>query len=889
MAAKAKNPLNGMHTAGIFSDMSIDGPEIGTLVLIVDRAKNLPNRKTIGKQDPYCAARLGKEAKKTTTDIRGGQTPKWDQELRFNVHDSPDYYQLKLSVFNDDKKTELIGETWIDLRDIVVRGGGQSDQWHSLHCKGKYAGEVRIETTYYDSRPKLEKPKPLSSGSEVDLTGAAAKSSVKRRPLPSDPVTGQAPSPPVADQAHTPPRAQPSLAAAFVPNHSPLQALEYGTPQSDRRVSHSDHHSPAPLRSQYMTPPRVGDRQEEFPAFENDAFHSHSDPRASYPKVPLSYDTPSLSGHHYHQPPENEERPPPPPVHRVRNSTGNFHETHRGSFDSPQHKPMRHDVLRSEAHRNSMHSAPSSPSSAYPGRPTYRPYDSAPSVQNPGHFRDGELSHSSPPRHQSYDTGYESHLRSMQPTVEDVPESWTPPNARPRGESVRMMQIDEREFGSVPSPAPLDLSCRGSVGSEQYRPSALQLRGRHDANGYTSSPSPTSAEYPHALAHVPRQYSNQADYYSNPSRELQTIQQAAGDYDIPSVPPTLVPGVDPILAREVSDRLHEDRKHERRYTQPARMSSPTRGRQHSESVSHYAPNTSSRGHRPTHSMSYDRAPVLYSSGPSTPSGSNHNTNLPRKSPSPSATHTIKRKSVSPAPPALDERRLSGVPFGPDSYDALNPSVASKDLSKSEYTNAAGNIVTSDGREIDPSDHLPMDTWAPEPEPKKTPPVAETRTRPTPAGAQPMPPSGRRQLRIAGRPQSMSTLPTYITPESAPSPPASTGRNRLQKKNRGALPPAPASPASPLGPATARQRNSTPPRAMVRASTFDFENHGPSADGFGSPRAGYGSAPPVPAKVPMMSGGMGPTPPSMGHNQWALMDEMSRIDIGTGRSRRHGGY
>lgn len=60
----------------IYSDLP-DGPEIGTLVLVVDRAKNLPNLKTIGKQDPYCSARLGKEAKKTTTDIRGGQTPRW--------------------------------------------------------------------------------------------------------------------------------------------------------------------------------------------------------------------------------------------------------------------------------------------------------------------------------------------------------------------------------------------------------------------------------------------------------------------------------------------------------------------------------------------------------------------------------------------------------------------------------------------------------------------------------------------------------------------------------------------------------------------------------------------------------------------------------------------
>lgn len=65
------------HAAGIFADISVDGPAIGTLVAVVDRAKNLPNRKTMGKQNPYCAARLGKEARKTETDWRGGQTPRW--------------------------------------------------------------------------------------------------------------------------------------------------------------------------------------------------------------------------------------------------------------------------------------------------------------------------------------------------------------------------------------------------------------------------------------------------------------------------------------------------------------------------------------------------------------------------------------------------------------------------------------------------------------------------------------------------------------------------------------------------------------------------------------------------------------------------------------------
>ncbi|TQS34465.1 hypothetical protein Golomagni_05150 [Golovinomyces magnicellulatus] len=157
-----RHGLKNMHTAGIFSDMTVDGPKIGTLMVVVNRAKNLPDRKTIGKQNPYCAARLGKEAKRTETDHRGGQTPNswtymvsvWrDQELHYTVHDSPDYYQLTVSVFNEDKRTDLIGETRIDLKEIIIPGGGQNAHWHNLKCKGKYAGEVRAEITYTDSRP----------------------------------------------------------------------------------------------------------------------------------------------------------------------------------------------------------------------------------------------------------------------------------------------------------------------------------------------------------------------------------------------------------------------------------------------------------------------------------------------------------------------------------------------------------------------------------------------------------------------------------------------------------------------------------------------------------------------------------------------------------------
>ncbi|RYC63159.1 hypothetical protein CHU98_g3056 [Xylaria longipes] len=907
--AKAHNPMNGMHTAGIFSDMSIDGPEIGTLVLIVDRAKNLPNRKTIGKQDPYCAARLGKEAKKTATDIRGGQTPKWDQELRFTVHDSPDYYQLKLSLYNDDKKTELISETWIDLRDIVVQGGGQSDQWHNLLCRGKYAGSIRIEITYYDSRPKPDKPavqpKPVTSGAEPD----AARPVVKRRPLPSDPVTGQAPAH-ASEPINTPPRAQPNPLSGPTPIQLSPHPAEYSTPSPNRHPQ-PDHYSPAHGSGyQYSTPPshrdhqlqRGTERPEGFqiPQYETDpVYQSNSaaprphdaDGRAVYNTHP-GYSTQSPSIQHRRSL-EDSGRPPPPPAHRPRNSCGHLPDANvinPGNYDIVQHKatpPMRHDVLRNEAHRYSVSSVPFQ-SSAYPGRPTYRPYESAPSLQSGPQHTDYDSNLSSVPRHQSYDSAYNAHPRPMQPTVEDVPESWTPPQPRTRHS---ISQYDEPEFDHASSPAPLNLTGHGSVSHEQYSPGQTQSLTRYDGYKESTSPSPIpSGDYSQALMHVPRSQTYQINHYQNHVSELDNQISNGNDYGPPAVPATLVPGVDPSLVREVSERFHEERRQERRYTQPMQMVVHSRGRQHSEPPSHYAANYSPHG-QPASSRAYERAPVAYPSGPNTPPAAVESSDYRRVSPSPSANHTIKRKSVSPAPPPSEPRRLSGVPFGPDSYDAFNPSISREGSKSADYTRD-GKIVTPDGREIDPSDHLPMDTWAPEPEPKKPAQPAETRSRPVPNGAQPMPPSGRRQLRIAARPQSTALTPsTYAIPE--PTGPSSTGRNRLQKKNhRASALPAPISASSnPLGPATAHQRNSTPPRALVRASTFDYENHGPSFDGeFGVARIGYGSGPPIPAKVPVMSGGLGPSASApRGSEDMALIEEMSRIDIGTGRARRHGRY
>lgn len=56
MASKLPRIANINHAAGIYADMSVDGPAIGTLVAVIDRAKNLPNRKTMGKHPSLSSA-----------------------------------------------------------------------------------------------------------------------------------------------------------------------------------------------------------------------------------------------------------------------------------------------------------------------------------------------------------------------------------------------------------------------------------------------------------------------------------------------------------------------------------------------------------------------------------------------------------------------------------------------------------------------------------------------------------------------------------------------------------------------------------------------------------------------------------------------------------------
>ncbi|KAJ8586190.1 hypothetical protein M405DRAFT_771988 [Rhizopogon salebrosus TDB-379] len=199
--------------------------EVGTLIVVVLKAKNLPNKRHIGKQAPYCCAYLNEEKRRTKAIKRGGQHPEWDEEFRFTLYegiedelamnaqstDTPPPLppkksrtpknikggnSMRLQCYADDpREPDLIGEAVVDLTEVLTKG--ETDEWFTLMNKDKYAGEVYIELTFWSNEPppsRKNAPRPITSdsnyggpgnfvpanGSTSSLNGSSAHSTPSR-------------------------------------------------------------------------------------------------------------------------------------------------------------------------------------------------------------------------------------------------------------------------------------------------------------------------------------------------------------------------------------------------------------------------------------------------------------------------------------------------------------------------------------------------------------------------------------------------------------------------------------------------------------------------------------------------------------------------------------
>lgn len=166
--------------------MSNPPREIGTLIVVILKARNLPNKRHIGKQDPYCTVVLNGEKRRTKAIRKGGQHPEWDEEIRFTVYEDPNGEPTRtvngdgtppppppksvvkgppkiqggcfmaLACYAEDlREPDLIGETKVDLTEVLTKG--ETDEWFTLMYKEKYCGEVYLELTFWSNEPEPKK------------------------------------------------------------------------------------------------------------------------------------------------------------------------------------------------------------------------------------------------------------------------------------------------------------------------------------------------------------------------------------------------------------------------------------------------------------------------------------------------------------------------------------------------------------------------------------------------------------------------------------------------------------------------------------------------------------------------------------------------------------
>jgi hypothetical protein len=867
-----------------------------------------------------------------------------DQELRFTVHDSPDYHQLKVSVFNDDKKTELIGETWVNLESIITPGGGQSDTWHPLSCKGKYAGDIRIELTFYDTRPKEEKApaekkeSALADRQSPALGGPRESKPVKRRPLPTDP-TGASPSP------------------ASTLERRGLQGVQAGP-------------------REFNTPPRQQRGNEQTPASQRRIQQSDAAPRRPLPEAVSMNGTPSSNPHTpQHQQYADAYQTPPNP----RSSSNNLAQYNEDSFDMsyaapkpyemqtadplPQHVRDPARTMSQDDFRSSRGHSPRPPmdlphAQSAPIVPTHNMYEQEPQQDLYGGGVAYSNRHASPQpdsfsqdpyQDQSYQVEPLRLSRNNRSNEQMVPhDPYRSPNAMmnsqnpydlyaEHGRRASSMQPTVEDEDDIPPPPPVHRSNANTLVQHQppmdYRGdvSASQNSPRYrDEQPYGYEP-PAQSYDSNGYGQVHQEHRYTHPHPSSRPESRDTMAPSPLRNETAMIPTSLLAGVD--ASRQNRDSAS--------YPTPPSYETPPRLRQHSEPDYRTPPqhDSSSRPHPLAHhesaqsidslpywqhpppeeprrrSPTHDPVPIIKprALSPAVTPGNAFSQSDERSSRVPARSMPT-RKSVSPRPPPSggDERRLSGVPFDPDSFDVFNPNTAKpandpERPGSSMEVNEKGQVVTFSGRVIDASDHLPVDSWAPEPERKGTEKVHPVRSRPQLSGARDLEAAKQREERYRReradreriRNATMATFGSAESPGSAmvtsrhnfsghnspansgtmvladhDATPPSAGRNRLQKRNQRPMSTTYDSPTqgSPIG-------IPTPNTNVLR----ERENLGGYGSSQSYSREGRHSiaAPPIPAKIPLERGAGG----GGGDDMSALSLELQSIDIGPGSAGR----
>ncbi|KAF9117116.1 hypothetical protein BGX27_003578 [Mortierella sp. AM989] len=116
--------------------------KIGVLVAIPIKGRKLMNRSG-GKQSPYVQLKLSDQKKRTKASLIAAAEPEWDQEAS--------QLDMNVSVYDEGKKNEIIGEGVLLLHEVVDKG--ELDVWFPIKYNGSSAGDIYFELTFYAAAP----------------------------------------------------------------------------------------------------------------------------------------------------------------------------------------------------------------------------------------------------------------------------------------------------------------------------------------------------------------------------------------------------------------------------------------------------------------------------------------------------------------------------------------------------------------------------------------------------------------------------------------------------------------------------------------------------------------------------------------------------------------
>ncbi|TDL17362.1 hypothetical protein BD410DRAFT_776149 [Rickenella mellea] len=253
--------------------------ELGTLVVVVLKARNLRDNHSIGKQDPYAIIRLANTSQRTKIDKRGGQHPLWDEEFRIPVSkkSNKDSRTLKVQCWSEEgREDEIVGEGEVDISETLRTG--EFDDWVKIEENGSYRGEVYLEMTFFAAGPAPQQP-----------------SSLQRRPSKL-PAAERLWRPPNSESPKHSPNSSPGRSPALQPSTLPPAGTKplggrNGSPGRKPNVSQAGNHLAPPPHRDVALPPLPEDPRRLAP-YPNPGANLTAVPSVLRPRNPKSSPTP---------------------------------------------------------------------------------------------------------------------------------------------------------------------------------------------------------------------------------------------------------------------------------------------------------------------------------------------------------------------------------------------------------------------------------------------------------------------------------------------------------------------------------------------------------------------------------------------------------------------